>query len=129
WKEKAVGHKQITFGTYENAQADLTYEIIDGMTFVLRYQDKSVEVSLNLLGAHNIRNSAAAAAAALMAGATFEDIKQGLEALMPVKGRLEPIAYRDHITLINDAYNANPNSLKAGINALKSPDRWVVLGD
>lgn len=129
WKEKAAGHKQITFGTYENAQADLTYEIIEGMTFVLRYQDKSVEVSLNLLGAHNIRNSAAAAAAALMAGATFEDIKQGLEALMPVKGRLEPIAYRDHITLINDAYNANPNSLKAGINALKSPDRWVVLGD
>ena len=59
----------------------------------------------------------------------METIKKGLESLAPVKGRLQVVKIKDNVQLINDAYNANPNSLKAGIDACSAGNRWLVLGD
>lgn len=90
---------------------------------------ESINISLKLAGVHNILNGVAAATLSLLAGISLQEVKTGLETLNPVAGRLEPINYKANIILINDAYNANPNSLKAGIDSLKALNRWLVLGD
>lgn len=92
-------------------------------------KEDSIDIYLKLAGQHNILNAVAAATLSLLAGVSLKKIKKGLEAFNPVVGRLEPILYQKNIVLINDAYNANPNSLKVGIDSLKAINRWLVLGD
>ncbi len=88
-------------------------------------------VSLQLAGIHNLRNALAAAAAACAAGATLAQIKTGLEAMRPVGGRLQPKPAIHGAMMIDDSYNANPNSVRAGIDALKSRGgrAWLIFGD
>ena len=90
--------------------------------------------ALRLAGAHNVRNALAATASALAAGAPLQAIERGLEGFEPVKGRsqlrvIERAGRR--VTLVDDTYNANPDSVRAAIDvlaALPAP-RWLVLGD
>ena len=88
-------------------------------------------VALQLAGEHNVMNALAAAAAALAAGADLETVKQGLESMRPVAGRLEVKAALHGARLIDDSYNANPGSLRAGLRALADipGERWLVLGE
>lgn len=88
-------------------------------------------VSLQLAGIHNLRNALGAAAAAYAAGATLEQIQTGLNNMRPVGGRLQPKPAIRGASLIDDSYNANPNSVKAGIDALQSRGgrRWLIFGD
>jgi UDP-N-acetylmuramoyl-tripeptide--D-alanyl-D-alanine ligase len=84
-----------------------------------------------LAGLHNLRNALGAAAASFAAGASIEDIVAGLAAMRKVAGRLEfKPAIRDAF-LVDDSYNANPSSLKAGLDAFQSftGERWLVLGE
>jgi UDP-N-acetylmuramoyl-tripeptide--D-alanyl-D-alanine ligase len=90
--------------------------------------------ALHIAGAHNVKNSLAAVACALAAGVPLPAIAQGLEAFEPVKGRSRALLVthqgRD-ITLVDDTYNANPDSVRAAIDvlaALPAP-RLLVLGD
>ncbi len=89
---------------------------------------------LHLPGRHNVRNAAAAAAAALAAGCPLEAIGRGLEAFAAVGGRSQLRAIvRDGRarTLVDDSYNANPDSVRAAIDvlaALPAP-QWLILGD
>jgi len=91
----------------------------------------SVEIQLNTLGSHNVRNALAASAVALAAGLSLEKIKQGLEAFAPVNGRMQPKKIHPNYTLIDDSYNANPDSVRAAIDALKQSGNiaWLILGD
>ena len=94
--------------------------------------EASVEITLALLGRHNQRNALAAASAAIAVGATLQEIKQGLESLTPVKGRLTPYAGPQNTRLIDDTYNANPSSMEAAIDVLSeftAGPRVLVLGD
>jgi UDP-N-acetylmuramoyl-tripeptide--D-alanyl-D-alanine ligase len=90
--------------------------------------------ALHIAGAHNVKNSLAALACALAAGAPVSAITSGLEAFEPVKGRSRALLlqYRQRdITLVDDSYNANPDSVRAAIEvlaALPAP-RLLVLGD
>ena len=90
--------------------------------------------SLHIAGAHNVNNSLAAAACALAAGVPLAAIEQGLSAFEPVKGRsraLQLVHQGHRITLVDDTYNANPDSVRAAIEvlaALPGP-RLLVLGD
>ncbi len=88
-----------------------------------------INIQLPLLGEHNISNALAAAAAAIVAGASLGQVKAGLEQLVPVAGRLKTIALAKQ-TLIDDSYNANPDSVKAAIDVLAgfAGERWLVLG-
>jgi UDP-N-acetylmuramoyl-tripeptide--D-alanyl-D-alanine ligase len=88
-------------------------------------------VTLHLAGEHNVMNALAAAAAALAAGATLDAVQLGLEAMRPVAGRLQVKAALHGARLIDDAYNANPGSLRAGLRALAEVpgERWLVLGE
>jgi UDP-N-acetylmuramoyl-tripeptide--D-alanyl-D-alanine ligase len=91
-------------------------------------------LTLQLAGRHNVKNALAAAACALAAGAPLDAIVRGLEAFVPVKGRSQVGTLRLHgraATLVDDTYNANPDSVLAAIDVLAElPDpRWLVLGD
>jgi UDP-N-acetylmuramoyl-tripeptide--D-alanyl-D-alanine ligase len=90
-----------------------------------------VAVTLALAGRHNVRNALAAAAAATSAGATLDDVAAGLASMRSVKGRLQLRRTRTGAWLIDDSYNANPSSARAGLEVLSELPgrRWLVLGD
>lgn len=83
------------------------------------------------MGEHNHQNAAGAAAAALAGGCTLHDVVNGLESFTPVWGRLEIVLRTPSLTLINDAYNANPDSVNAASQVLASLPKptLLVLGD
>ncbi|MCU7373476.1 UDP-N-acetylmuramoyl-tripeptide--D-alanyl-D-alanine ligase [Paucibacter sp. O1-1] len=89
-------------------------------------------VALRVAGLHNVRNALAAAASALAAGAPLAAIVRGLESFEPVKGRsqLKSLS-RQRVTLIDDSYNANPDSVRAAIDVLADLPgaSWLILGD
>ncbi len=93
---------------------------------------------LRIAGRHNVRNALAAAAATLAAGVSLDAIVRGLEAFEPVKGRSQlkalPRAGGEAgapVPLVDDTYNANPDSVRAAIDVLAElpGPRWLVLGD
>ena len=88
-------------------------------------------IRLNVGGRHNVRNALAAAAAACNAGATLADVAAGLAAMQPVQGRLQPRRSHHGARLIDDSYNANPSSMRAGIDVVtqQGGQPWLVMGD
>ncbi len=88
-------------------------------------------VSIALAGEHNVMNALAAAAAAAAAGASLDAITAGLESVRPVAGRLQLRAALNGARLVDDSYNANPGSVRAGLKALASVpgEHWLVLGE
>ena len=85
-------------------------------------------------GLHNVRNAIAAAACALAAGAPLPAVAQGLQAFRPVSGRSQPGVTTLNgrtVALVDDSYNANPDSVLAAIETLAClpAPRWLVLGD
>jgi UDP-N-acetylmuramoyl-tripeptide--D-alanyl-D-alanine ligase len=94
----------------------------------------SAQVSLHMAGEHNVRNALASAAAALGAGASLGAVVQGLQSFVPVKGRSALSTLKaggKTLTLIDDSYNANPDSVRAAIDMLAGlpGPHWLVLGD
>ena len=94
----------------------------------------SLEFNLHVAGSHNVKNALAATACALATGVPLDCIAQGLTVFEPVKGRSRAVQVKLHhqsITLIDDTYNANPDSMRAAIDvlaALPAP-RLLVMGD
>jgi UDP-N-acetylmuramoyl-tripeptide--D-alanyl-D-alanine ligase len=89
---------------------------------------------LHIAGRHNVKNALAAAACALAAGVSADAVVQGLEAFVPVKGRSRAVALQmadRSRTLVDDTYNANPDSVRAAIAVLAElpGPRLLVLGD
>src|SRR5205814_10413312 len=92
-----------------------------------------VPVRLPRPGRFQVMNALAAAAAAHAVGATPEDIGVGLTSFQPVAMRMQALPHPTGGLLINDAYNANPSSVRASISSVcqgyvRRP-RWLVLGD
>lgn len=86
---------------------------------------------LALLGRHNVANALAATALALTFGASREGIAEGLAQALPVAGRLDSVHGFAGSRLIDDSYNANPDSARAALEVLAAlpGERWFVLGD
>jgi UDP-N-acetylmuramoyl-tripeptide--D-alanyl-D-alanine ligase len=89
---------------------------------------------IQVAGRHNVKNAVAAAACALSVGISIQDIAQGLHEFEPVKGRSRSMTFRDathDITVVDDSYNANPDSVCAAIDVLcELPGpQLLVLGD
>ena len=105
------------------------------LQLMLRAAAGQALVRLRLLGRHNAHNALAAAAASLAAGAPMDAVVRGLEAFEPVQGRMQRSTLRRangrEVLLIDDTYNANPDSVRAAIEGLAAlPGRRVlVLGD
>lgn len=94
----------------------------------------SMAFRLHIAGRHNVRNALAAATCALAAGVPLAKVMQGLELFEPVKGRSRAAAVRlgaRTLTLVDDTYNANPDSARAAIDVLAElpGPRLLVLGD
>lgn len=93
-----------------------------------------VECTLRIAGRHNVRNALAATACALAAGVPLDAVRRGLEAFEPVGGRSRAIALQIDgrvVTLVDDSYNANPDSVRAAIEVLATlpGPHLLVLGD
>lgn len=120
----------------KNPTAQLRAEMIEinGMgcpAFQLETPVGAVKVQLQLRGKHNVANALAAAGAALAAGVSLECISAGLAELAPVPGRGNCVAGVAGAQIIDDSYNANPDSVKAAVELLASLQgtRILVLGD
>ena len=106
--------------------------------FTLHAGDGQMEIALAVHGDHQVSNALCAAAVALECGATLEQVAAALAAAGPAsKHRMQVATRDDGVTIINDAYNANPDSMRAGLKALAWMAReaggqrrsWAVLGE
>ena len=91
-------------------------------------------VALRLSGAHHVGNSLAVAAAALELGLSLDAVAAALSEAGPVsRWRMEITERPDGVVVVNDAYNANPDSMRAALDALvaigSTGERWAVLGE
>jgi UDP-N-acetylmuramoyl-tripeptide--D-alanyl-D-alanine ligase len=93
--------------------------------------DETFTIHLSAAGEHNVRNALAACACALAAGIPVDAIVRGLESFAPVSGRLQRKQAAGGATVIDDSYNANPDSVRAAIDVLAgaAAPRILVLGD
>ena len=136
WQSLSAGRRITTFGLEvgDYSARSIGSSLRDGaprLEFELVAPGGTVRVELALAGMHNLRNALGAAAAAQAAGASLDDVAAGLGAVRPVKGRLEFRPAVNGAVLVDDSYNANPGSLKAGLDAFQAfaGARWLVLGD
>jgi UDP-N-acetylmuramoyl-tripeptide--D-alanyl-D-alanine ligase len=99
--------------------------------FTLTCELGAAPIELHFGGRHNVLNALAAAAAAAAAGASLAQISAGLASVRPVSGRLQPKHAAGGAWILDDSYNANPSSVRSGIEVLASlaQRRWLVLGD
>jgi UDP-N-acetylmuramoyl-tripeptide--D-alanyl-D-alanine ligase len=102
--------------------------------FTLKTPEGTAPVRLHIAGRHNVKNALAASACALAAGVPLAAVAQGLVAFEPVKGRSRALVLQtatNEITLVDDTYNANPDSVRAAIDVLAElpAPRLLVLGD
>ncbi|MBU3591415.1 UDP-N-acetylmuramoyl-tripeptide--D-alanyl-D-alanine ligase [Polynucleobacter sp. 78F-HAINBA] len=134
WYQAAAGRKVIDFALSADSalvKASVAGKLLVSGKIEISTELGRVEVRLNTLGNHNVRNALAASAVALGAGLNLEQIKSGLESFVPVNGRMQSKPLNASRTLIDDSYNANPDSVRAAIDALKQSGNasWLVLGD
>jgi UDP-N-acetylmuramoyl-tripeptide--D-alanyl-D-alanine ligase len=126
----------VTFGLSPGADvraADVGLDEQGRPGFTLITPDGSAPVQLRLFGRHNVANALAAAALAGQLGLKASDIATGLSAAVArSRWRMEVTTRADGVTVINDAYNANPEALRAALSALAAMARgrraYAVLG-
>ncbi len=128
WIERIGARQHISFGL--SNPADVSGHYRPGH-LQIQLPDSEFSVALKTTGSHNAVNALSAAAAAFAVGASAEQIRRGLEKFEPVDGRLQTRRMDAGWTLIADTYNANPASLRAGMEAALelAGDHWLVLGD
>ncbi|MEV4779923.1 UDP-N-acetylmuramoyl-tripeptide--D-alanyl-D-alanine ligase [Burkholderia sp. LMU1-1-1.1] len=138
WEELSAGRRMIRFGLTKDAEVSCTFRAGDfgSEMFITIRAAEGVEpeqffVNLQAAGEHNVRNALAAVACTYAAGIALEKIKLGLDTFAPVSGRLQKKAAANGAVVIDDTYNANPDSVRAAIDVLSkaAAPRVLVLGD
>ena len=139
WQNQSGARAQHTFAMgHGDGAADVRAAVVvwqsGAWQFTLKTPVGTAPVRLHIAGRHNVKNALAASACALAAGVPLAAVAQGLQAFEPVKGRSRALLLQTpagEITLVDDTYNANPDSVRAAIDVLTelpSP-RLLVLGD
>ena len=132
WRELSRDRRQVTFGLGAGVDVRGMF-VAHGLGGKLHLASAwgEIELALAVPGAHNARNACAAAAATLALGAAPAAVKQGLEGFVGIKGRLQRCAGRKGALVVDDSYNANPDSMRAAIDVLASVPgkRIFVMGD
>ena len=133
WMSLVEGIDVLSFGLSDDAdiRADQIEAGQEQTHFTLHLFETTIELTMPLAGIHNVRNACAAAAVATSLDVSPQDIKEALEALQPVAGRLQPLEGQSGSVLFDDSYNANPLSVIAAAEFLASlpGTSWFVLGD
>lgn len=128
WRKMSGNHRVVTFGT---SFSDVYAADIKGSVFTLVTPVGQVQISLSVPGVHNITNAVNAAAVLFALGRDLCDIKSGLEMFKAAPHRSEAKPLSDGTLLIDDSYNANPDSMAAAVRMLSEyPEpRIFVAGD
>ena len=131
----------VTVGTWADADiraADVRLDALGRASFVVEVPHGRAQVDLQLSGAHHVGNALAVVATALECGLSLDQAATGLSKARPAsRWRMEVHERPDGVTVVNDAYNANPDSMRAALEALRSIGRgaqphrrtWAVLGE
>lgn len=125
----------VTFGRSEQADVRVLYRVLDRLgrpSFTLRTADASAVVTLPLVGAHQALNAAAAATAGIVGGVPLDTAAKVLDTASISKWRMELRELGCGVTLLNDSFNANPESTRAALDALEAIEgrrRIAVLGE
>ncbi len=131
WRGLVPDKRCVSFGL--DSGADVRAQMRDSAEncFQLVVDGQEIDIRLPMRGGHNVRNALAAAAASLAVGVSLQAIRQGLERMESVPGRLQRFSGRHGSVVINDAYNANPASLEAALvtHGVEPGAKWLVLGD
>lgn len=130
WRDQTRHCQRVEFGFSSNADVRGDWFPQENLLHI-ETRLGACDIRMPLFGHHNACNALAAAAAALSVGVGPQEIRQGLEAMQPVQGRLYPRQGLLGMEILDDSYNANPGSLKAALQVLCSlPGRaWLVMGD
>lgn len=132
WRSLNPNRKIVTFGMQAAAEVTASFEERAGTSLMhLTTPSGKVSVELKVEGVHNIANALAASACAYALGVSNADIAAGLASFGGVYARLERKAAIRGAVLIDDTYNANPDSMRAAIEVLakQAGDKILVLGD
>ncbi|WP_199032263.1 UDP-N-acetylmuramoyl-tripeptide--D-alanyl-D-alanine ligase [Ralstonia sp. ASV6] len=131
WQAAAGSRRVLDFGIEAGAVTGVVTDTADGQHMDVQAPGQHFAFTLPLLGVHNARNALAATACALAAGVAPDVIARALSNFSPVKGRLQRKPGARGGLVIDDTYNANPDSMRAAIDALVTlpAPRWLVLGD
>jgi UDP-N-acetylmuramoyl-tripeptide--D-alanyl-D-alanine ligase len=137
WSSLNKQRQTITFGLTQPADVSGHYiageklRICCNTANTVNNTKNMIDVTLQLPGRHNAMNALAATAAVIALGIDLTTVKQGLEALTSVGGRLAAVEVNEGFHLIDDTYNANPASASAAIDVLATRQgvRILVLGD
>ncbi|AMC36030.1 UDP-N-acetylmuramoyl-tripeptide--D-alanyl-D-alanine ligase [Janthinobacterium sp. B9-8] len=132
WRELAKDHPQVSF-SLNNADvfARNVCAHLHGAQFTLCTPDDSAQVDLQLPGLHNVLNALGAAAVGHALSIGAEDIASGLASYQGTKGRLQSKTAFNGAKVLDDTYNANPDSMKVAIDVLAGfgPETLLILGD
>ncbi|MCX7149686.1 MAG: UDP-N-acetylmuramoyl-tripeptide--D-alanyl-D-alanine ligase [Rhodocyclales bacterium] len=132
WRELSRDRRQLSFGLDQPAdiRGEFTSHGLGGQLHLATSWGE-IDVMLAVPGCHNARNACAAAAATLLAGASLEAVRQGLAGFAGIKGRLQRRSGRKGALVVDDSYNANPDSMRAAVDVLASVPgkRILVMGD
>ncbi|MFM8468139.1 MAG: UDP-N-acetylmuramoyl-tripeptide--D-alanyl-D-alanine ligase [Oxalobacteraceae bacterium] len=132
WQGYAGHRRVISFGLDPSAAVTCQWQPRDfGSDLHINAAGIPLRVSLSAAGVHNVRNALAACAATLAIGIDPESIARGLQSFTPVAGRLQRKSAHNGALVIDDTYNANPDSVRAAIDVLAAAPapRTLVLGD
>jgi UDP-N-acetylmuramoyl-tripeptide--D-alanyl-D-alanine ligase len=132
WRGLNAGRTVVEFGIEHKGTVSARYELAPtGSLITILTPDAEFVVTLGVPGMHNVRNALAAAAAAHVLRIPSGAVAAGLAAYRGVKGRLQRKPLPSGATLIDDTYNANPESMKAAISVLAAHPgpKVLVMGD
>ena len=132
WRDLAEPHQVITFALESPADVTAEFQTTDtGSLVSIKTKEGDIKMLLPLLGKHNVMNAVTAATASLAGGASLADIRTGLEKLTAIAGRLEIKTGISGARILDDTYNANPDSVGAGLEVLREAkgEKVLVLGD
>ena len=130
--DEVPGRRAMSFGLDANADVYAEVEVLPfGSRLQVHARGQVVPLRLAAAGQHNVLNALAACACCLAAGIPLATIVQGLEKFSPVNGRLQPKQASGGASVIDDTYNANPDSVRAAIDVLAAQQDGtsLVLGD
>jgi UDP-N-acetylmuramoyl-tripeptide--D-alanyl-D-alanine ligase len=135
WQHLAEPRITLTFSLDQAADLTAQAEWLDDHWSVRAHTPAGAfSLTLQVAGRHNVKNALAAAACTLAAGCPLSAVQSGLNAFAPVTGRSQVRRFRwrgRDLTLVDDSYNANPDSVRAAIDMLAGlpGPRWLLLGD
>jgi UDP-N-acetylmuramoyl-tripeptide--D-alanyl-D-alanine ligase len=132
WRGVCAPRRMLDFGLERPAAVGGHFELRDfGSEIVLHTPEGEAPITLRAAGVHSVRNALAAAAAAAAAGVGLAAIARGLAGFHPLQGRLQKKAGNGGAVVLDDTYNANPDSVIAAIEVLAraSGRKFLVLGD